>query len=114
MSKHWNKWISPLYAGALHMPEKVRESLGWGDDDIVLMEMVEGEDGKELRVSKCKEVDVLDVEMWFEDYVAKVEMGEVFVIKHGVDRVLFMPPEFFSNGVELNNEWQKKLDRLLG
>jgi len=113
MSKHWHKWISPLYAGALHIPDKVKESLAWGDDDIVLMEMVDGEDGKELRVSKCKEVDVLDVEMWFEDYVAKVEMGDVFVIKHGKDRVLFMPSEYFAHGVKLDSEWQQKLDEFL-
>ena len=113
MGRHWNKWISPLSSGNLNMPEKVRRTLGWKNDDVVLMEMLDDDGVKELRVRKCKEVDVLDVEMWFDDYIAQVEMGEVFVINHGDDKVLFMPPEFFTHGVELNSEWQKKLNEFL-
>ena len=67
MGKHWNKWISPLSSGNLNMPEKVRRTLGWKNDDVVLMEMLDDDGVKELRVRKCKEVDVLDVEMWFDD-----------------------------------------------
>jgi len=104
MSSSKTRWVQPLYAGALSIPEKVRGALGWSEDDVVLVETADTEDGKELRVRRCKEVDVLDVEMWFEDYFTKVELGEVFVIRHGDDRVLFMPTDCFEHGVELRKE----------
>ena len=111
--KEKTRWVQPLYAGALAIPDKVRRALGWEEEDVVLIETDETDDGKELRVRRCKEVDVLDVEMWFDEYFTKVELGEVFVIKHGSDRVLFMPTDCFEHGVELLKEPLKDKKNLL-